>query len=654
MRCVLAKIRPYGILFILTLAALATTPLAFAEKRATLIILHTNDEHSAVVPHSPTIDGGADGTLGGTGGIARVATLVDRIREKNLPLGHPVLLLSAGDFTGGGIYSWLSLQGRSCLLEIMQQQLRYDAIAIGNHEFDYGPLVLAKNLIHAANLMPVPQTTMLATCLVVPPSHPLAGPGLLQKYRMIALPDGTKVGLFSLFGDHAREVTKRADDIGFADPLATASLAVRELKGQGADLIIALTHSGVIEDEALAKKVHGIDLIVGGHSHDALPEPLKVGDSWIVQAGDRTRFLGEVELSYDPQRRRTLSVSGRLIAVDSTILAKKELLPAIHECSAALDKLVATESHGVIRDAKMVIGTTEASLKHSGEALESPLGDFVTDAMRLMVQRKTGERVDLALMSNGLIRGSLIPSQAAPTRGQIGFMDMADLVSLGSGPDEGSPGYPLSSIYVTGKEVQRLWELVFIMVQGGGDLYFQQMSGARIAYAPNLVELFKIPFWNLRLPSGRASEKIEIFSGDGVQTPESGDYTPIEGQRLYRLVLPSYTLAFLPALSKNMPWLAVVPKNNLGLPLSDLADAVIRIDGHPYKVWQALFDYIQSGKKKSADSLPMIDARYYRPDQRITAVWRMPYWGWAVCLFSVVALIVLLKKLKIGFYFLGK
>ena len=620
----------------------ASVLFAAGPNSVSITILHTNDEHAALVPHSPGIDDTADGKAPTSGGVARVATMVERIRAEYPDPNHPVLLLSAGDFTGGGIYSWLTLGGRSCLLELMQQQLGYDVIAIGNHEFDYGPEILAKVLKAAAHLSPVPQTTMLATSLVVPAAHPLAEAGLLQKYRMIALPSGVKIALFSLFGDNARDVTRRAEPITFADPLATARSAVAALKGRGADIIIAITHSGVAEDVALAKALTGIDLIVGGHSHDALFQPLKVQNSWIVQAGERYRYLGRLEVTYDRDLHRIEDLNGRLVPVDNTIPPKKELLPIIAGCTKELNHLVASASQGEITDIHRVLGTSDAPMEHADLAEASPLGDFVADAMRLMVQRKTSTHVDLALMPNGLIRGSLIPGQGASTKGKINFMDLADLVSLGSGPGDRSAGYPLSSVYVTGEELRYLMEVVFIMTKNGGDLYFQQISGARVAYAPALVNILKIPGWNLPVPSGHAVQGIDLYTGQGVQSSRREDYVPLDtkGKRLYHIVMPSYTLSFLPLLTHKLPSLAMAVKDRAGRPFTNLDEAVVTVGGQPYQVWRAAADYLLSSEKKAPSGLPVVDPRYHHTDGRITAVWSLPYWGWAVIAVLLVSVVV--------------
>ena len=107
-------------------------------------ILHTNDEHSALSP-SPLVDYSPEENNPTLGGYARLAQAVKDIRAAKGAANEPVLLLSAGDYLGGSPYSWLGLNGEAPDLTIMNK-IGYDAVNIGNHEYDYGPELLAQYL----------------------------------------------------------------------------------------------------------------------------------------------------------------------------------------------------------------------------------------------------------------------------------------------------------------------------------------------------------------------------------------------------------------------------------------------------------------------------------------------------------------------------
>ncbi|MCL0072905.1 hypothetical protein M1N91_01610 [Dehalococcoidia bacterium] len=132
-----------------------------------------------------------------------------------------------------------------------------------------------------------------------PPTTPLAAVGI-QKTFILELENGLRLGFFGLLGEAAERVALQTDPIDIADPIEAAVSAVQTLKDNGAEIIIGITHSGVEEDRSLAAEVEGIGIIVGGHSHTALHEPLMVNDTIIVQAGALLRYLGVLELAYNP------------------------------------------------------------------------------------------------------------------------------------------------------------------------------------------------------------------------------------------------------------------------------------------------------------------------------------------------------------------
>ncbi len=262
-------------------------------------ILHTNDSHSALRPHSTILDyhpQEKDPTLGG---IARLAGLINREREKRETAGETVFVISAGDFYGGDPYAWLSLTGEAAELKLLKQ-IGYDLVTIGNHEYDYGPEQLAAYLHEAGYPETAGELPVLAANTVIPEEHPLADCGI-KDYIIRETNSGLKIGFFALIGDNAVSVAHETGPLSFTSPLETAGKMVEKLQGEGADVVIAITHSGLKEDKELARKVNGIDVIIGGHSHHALKNTVLVGDTVIVQAGYRLEYLGItfiINLSY--------------------------------------------------------------------------------------------------------------------------------------------------------------------------------------------------------------------------------------------------------------------------------------------------------------------------------------------------------------------
>lgn len=129
----------------------------------------------------------------------------------------------------------------------------------------------------------------------------MAALGLYRDTHLLELENGLTVGMFGLIGKDAESVAYSYDPLIFEEQEETARMAVAELQKLGADVIIAITHAGVDEDLALAAAVPGIHVIVGGHCHTALFEPVVENGTIIVQAGSLLRYLGVLELAHDPQ-----------------------------------------------------------------------------------------------------------------------------------------------------------------------------------------------------------------------------------------------------------------------------------------------------------------------------------------------------------------
>ncbi|GFP33217.1 5'-nucleotidase [Candidatus Hakubella thermalkaliphila] len=174
-----------------------STEAASSETEIYFTILHTNDEHSALIPHSPAVDFHPEEEDLTVGGFARLAHLVKVLREGKEGAGEPVILLSGGDYLGGSPSSWLALAGQAPELALMQE-IGYDVITIGNHEFDFGPEALARYLETAG--YPEATTPAIVASNIQPPAqHPLAAVGI-QKTFILELENDLRLGFLGLLG----------------------------------------------------------------------------------------------------------------------------------------------------------------------------------------------------------------------------------------------------------------------------------------------------------------------------------------------------------------------------------------------------------------------------------------------------------------------
>ncbi|EEG78853.1 bifunctional metallophosphatase/5'-nucleotidase [Dethiobacter alkaliphilus] len=598
-------------------------------------ILHTNDEHSALIPHSPAADFHPDLPNPTVGGFARLSTAVKEIRENKDAEGEPVLLLSAGDYIGGSPYSWLIPRGLAPELALMQE-IGYDAVIIGNHEFDYGPDNLARYYQAAGYPEAHEGTVVLASNTVAPADHPLSG-DLYRRTHVMKLDNGLSVGLFGLIGEDAVSVTSDPYPITFLEQTDAARDAVAELQSQGADVIIAVTHAGVDEDRALAREVSGIDVIVGGHCHTALYEPLLENGVIIAQGGSLLAYLGQLELAYNPDtgsvRLRNEQLSNPyLLPVDYRYAPDPEIDALLEQFTQELNALISQQTGGRFSDVMGAVAVSSFQLPNTPRLQESPFGNFTADAMRIITSQRTGKKVDIAIQANGSIRGGITPGTLEHSSGQIVFYDLAELVGLGIGPD-GNAGYPIVSVYLTGEEVRRVLEVAALLREMLGDTYFLQFSGLRYDYNPGNAVLFNMPVLNQPIPSAvlpgswGAVTRAELYTGNGFQGMGDEGFVSIErgDEELYHLVTDSYILSFLPMVGEMLPMLNIELKDSDGniVPEEHLDDLIVRVDGEELKVWQTVLEYAAS-QPVNADGIPEIDSYYAATAGRINPVGAFP------------------------------
>jgi len=608
-------------------------------------ILHTNDMHSALIPHSPAVDYNPEEEDPTIGGFARLATAVDEIRDNKMREGEPVLLFDAGDFLGGSAFTWLALSGYAAELTIMQK-MGYDAVVIGNHEYDYGPDVLAQYLLQAGYPEAHQKTLILASNTEAPPDHPLAARGLYRKTGMFELENGLKVGVFGLLGKSAVSLMVEPGDVQFLDQHEAACRAVDELKEQGANVIVGITHSGVDEDRELAREVPGIDVIVGGHSDTVLYKPILQGDTIIVQAGSLGMYLGQLELAYNSntgkvQVRNEENDRPFLIPIDDSVACDPEIDAMIREYTLILNAHIDEMTGGKFNDIMSTVAKSDFILSNNPPLGETPLGNFVADAMRLVAQQVIGKRVDAAGEANGCIRKGIFPSTTEHSGGNVSFYEIVESTGMGHGRD-GYPGCPIISLYLTGEEVRRLMEINVLLQEFERDPFFLQISGVRYSYNPANAVLLTIPLINLPIPTTRAVTGAELYTGDGIQPAHSEGYVPLKrrDEKLYHVVTDAYILLVSSRVRDMLPQVEVVPKNADGEPIPpERFDELIvhQADGTELKVWEAVVIYA-AGQLPGVDGIPQIPDYYEDVAGRINKSWTFPLAGWLLLI--LVAIVV--------------
>lgn len=581
---------------------LAATPLAAAERSFT--ILHSNDWQSRLLGFGPNNEytpatANDDDTVGG---VARLATLLN---ERRAAAGEePLLLLDGGDFTMGTLFHTIAREMGSELR--LMSELGYDAAVIGNHEFDFRPAGLAAMISAAHKAKGDALVPLLSSNMRFDPASKAddslqahADAGRILPYKLIER-GGIRFGLFGLLGNDAVAVSPMIKPLTFADPVATAKETVAKLREEGAEVVILLSHMGVTqqadggwrgEEVELVEQVPGIDIVVGGHSHVALPQPVLVnGHTPVVQAGSEIQYLGELRMTLGddgvPRVRdyRLHPVNDRIVG-DAAITAKVEDFKQV-----VSERMLTPKGYRFDQQ----LAKVDQSLGR--DFTDQTLANLVTDALRHAVD------ADLAFTGNGTIRDDLL-------KGRNGVQDVSDLfriAPLGIGQFDDEPGYPMIKTYVSAREIKSLLEVLLLAYQlRDSQSYYPRVSGVRFTYNP----------W--RVPFDRVS-RIEI--GDAVNGYRDLD---LDDTRLYSIGATSYVGSFtwlVPELTKGL--LEVIPKDAEGRPLPRIEDAIVDQDPdkegvQELKEWQALLDHIRSLPDLDGDGLADIPTTGVAAEERM-------------------------------------
>lgn len=590
-------------------------------------ILHTNDEHSALIPHGPAAGSPAVNGNSSTGGFARLATLLKDVRAEKEPAGEPVMLVSSGDIIGSNPFSWLINHGYTPELRVMQKT-GYDTITIGNHELLQGADNLAAYIKTAGYPEAHNVTSLLGTNIVAPHGHPLAAPGLYRGTALKELKNGLRVGFLGVMGYDAIEVARQTgvSSVDFSDPVETSRQAVQKLRQQGADVIVAVNHAGTVINKKIAREVPGIDIIIGGHQHVVLEEPVVENDVIIVEAGECLHCAGILEAAFNRETgklRLRNAETGKpyLVPLDNRISGDREVDSYIDEYTQVLNELVKRYTDAEIQDIYQPVASASFDLPNVPRKKDNPAGNFVTDSMRFMAEKLTGEKVDVAFYGSGTVRVPLLTGGSKNTVNTVSFFDLAELLETTTGPD-GEGGTPLVSFYLTGTELRNIMEISALAGEVLGEYYSLQFSGARFEYDAKRTVLFYLPMIDMPLPSLRAVMKAELFTGSGLQTDDGTDYVRLKRRedKLHHVVT-DYLLAqiALPFLNDEVPLLKIIPKDSEGKPVEDLYESIIRKNGKHYKTWQAVVEYAAS-RPEGTEGLPLIDKYYTEPSFRVTPV----------------------------------
>lgn len=481
----------------LSLSALAALTLGLlpgiARAEFTLHVLHVNDFHSRVESinaFDSTCDlaGEAEGKC--FGGIARLASAITDLRDRIRAEGGHVILVDAGDQFQGSLF-YTTYKGEDTA-EFMNA-LGFDAMAVGNHEFDDGPEGLA-GLIEAVRF------PVISGNLDVSVDNLLAG--RLERMTVLEV-GGEKIGIVSALAVDTPETASPGPTVVFADEADSLRADAAELAAQGVNKIIALTHVGYRRDQQLAEAVPGLDAIIGGHSHTLLgdmegaagPYPTRVagpeGEVPVYTAYAYGKYLGHAVLTFDDE--------GRLIEAGGAPL----LLDAMIEPDAAFTARVAELAGPIAELRDRIVAEVAAPVdadRNTCRQRECAMGNLVADAM---LDRVRAQGIEVAVMNGGGLRASI---PAGP-------------VSMGAVYDVMPFQNMLATFRIPGTGL-------LAALENGASQYediagrFAQVAGLRYGVDPSQ-------------PAGNRISGVEVML--------DGAWTPLDPDRIYGVVTNDYT-----------------------------------------------------------------------------------------------------------------
>ncbi|MEF2553358.1 5'-nucleotidase C-terminal domain-containing protein [Aurantimonas sp. A2-1-M11] len=453
----------------------------------TLTILHTNDMHSRIEPinkYDSTCSADEATKAECFGGSARLLSGIRAARE-----AHPnTLLVDGGDQFQGTLF-YTQYKGKAAAE--MMNALGYDAMTVGNHEFDDGPQVL-RALMEAVDF-PV----LLANADVT------AEPELAETLKPSAVIEkgGEKIGLIGVTPSDTGELSSAGPNVRFSDPAEAVRAEVERLTEEGVTRIILLSHSGYAVDQRIAAEVNGIDVIVGGHSNTLLsntddtaagpyptmvPNPTGI-DVPIVQAYAYGKYLGELTVTFDDSGLVTAAV-GNPVIMDGQIAEDSDLKARIEELAGPLQEI-----------RERVVGQSQVAIDGSREtcrAKECEMGNLVADAM---LARVADQGTAVAIINGGGLRASI-------DSGEITMGEVLTVLPFQN---------TLSTFQLTGADIEAALENGVSQVEEGGGR-FPQVAGLKYAWSP------------AGTPGQDRIRSVEIREGEG--------YVPLDPEKTYLVV----------------------------------------------------------------------------------------------------------------------
>ena len=465
-----------------------------AQADYTLNILHINDLHSrieSINKFNSTCSAEDEGKGECFGGIARVKTKIDERRAELTGAGANVLVLDAGDQFQGSLF-YTTYKGKDTA-EFMNG-IGFDAMAVGNHEFDDGPEALQA-------FIDMVQFPVISGNTIAGANSPVAGKITPHVVKEIG---GEKIGIVSVLATDTVETSSPGPTVLILDEIEYLKEAVAALEAEGVNKIVLLSHVGYTKDQEIAAAVDGIDVIVGGHSHTLLsntdekasgPYPTMVkspsgNDVPVVTAYAYSKYVGDLAVTFD-DGGKVVSAEGAPVLLDASVKPDEGFLARIAELGAPIEELKAKPvamSNGVIEGSREVC-----------RAMECAMGNLVADAM---LARVADQGITLAIQNGGGLRASI-------DEGEITMGEVLTVLPFQNA---------LATFQLKGSDVVAALENGLSKLEEGAGR-FPQVAGMKYSFDKDA-------------PAGERVKSVMVKDGDG--------FAPIDMEKVYGVVTNDY------------------------------------------------------------------------------------------------------------------
>lgn len=622
------------------------TPVLEAGDTGTFTLLQTTDVHhrasgtGASAKYSPLDGTDTDST---EGGYARLATQIAAVRLYNMSQLKPTVLVDSGDFLMGTVYD-MTLGVTPAAFAFIEM-MKYDAITLGNHEFDYGPAALAGFISNARGsdgkgfTVPIVASNMVtdgADGTDDDGIQALVDAGVISSVYTKTLPNGINIGFIGLLGLDAESDAPLAgpvqfknklsgydsstDNIADADVVTALQQIVTDLKAT-VDVVIAISHSGLSDvatpagdDVDLANAINGIDIIASGHEHIKTDDVVVVNNTHIFCAGNYGKNLAQLEVVYTKGSGITTSLVNHPIndSVDGN--------PATQFVVGMLDAGINEGLQPFGFEMNTILGATDsANLGKPYTAEETGMGNLVADSLRYLtlpavmagIEAGTPVPATVGIVANGVVRNGFALGQ------EISFADLYSTLPLGMSLDPAQqdvPGYPLAQIYLTGVEIENMCQLIAYVTAAEDSTFMSMLPDGLFKYA--LSELNSDYYLNL---SGIQYSHDGLMgnyqiTGGSVKMYDNTDImclnppTAVDDATYYPCVVDIYVVLMMKSdeFTELLTGLSIpiVPKgidsegSVAEITIANIMNYVIKDGENEVKEWQALLTFLTSSTEE--------------------------------------------------------